>query len=219
MNDLRALIPVWHADTMEKAKKLIYDPPAWKGKDGESWEQRTFDAIPVILNATVLSALPGRGRVLEIGCGVGRLLAPMAKQGFYEAIGIDISPSMVKFSETYLKGVENARVFLCDGQTIEFEDKHFDFVYSMIAFQHIPYRAAIQNYLRETYRVLKPGGVVRIQTYVGQGLDVFGGTEGYYYPSTAEFAKDFRAAGLEVLEEQTGVWHELHLWVTARKSA
>lgn len=218
MNDLRLTIPVWSADTMKEARRLIYDPPAWKGQDGESWERRTADAIPIILNETVTSALPGRGMVLEIGCGIGRLLEPMAKL-FTSAVGIDIAPSMVAYSRTYLADVANAEVFLCDGETIPFRDECFDFIYSMIAFQHIPYRAAIQNYLRESRRVLKLGGVIRIQTYRGQGDDQFSGTQGYYYPAAEEFAKDFRAAGLNVLEVEEGVWHDAHLWVTAQKNA
>ena len=39
--------------------------------------------------------LPGRERVVDIGCGVGRHLIPMA-QHFRECLGVDISPKMLE---------------------------------------------------------------------------------------------------------------------------
>ncbi|HVY93591.1 MAG TPA: class I SAM-dependent methyltransferase, partial [Bryobacteraceae bacterium] len=44
-----------------------------------------------------------------------------------------------------------------------FPDAHFDFVYSYAVFQHIPSGDVVFSYLRETIRVLKPGGVARLQ--------------------------------------------------------
>ena len=39
-----------------------------------------------------------------------------------------------------------------------FPADHFDFVYSLFVFQHVPSAEVVFSYLRETVRVLKPGG-------------------------------------------------------------
>jgi SAM-dependent methyltransferase len=44
-----------------------------------------------------------------------------------------------------------------------FPDRHFDFVYSYAVFQHIPSAEVVFSYMRETVRVLRPGGVARLQ--------------------------------------------------------
>ena len=45
----------------------------------------------------------------------------------------------------------------------DFPAEHFDFVYSYAVFQHIPSAEVVFSYLRETVRVLKPGGFARLQ--------------------------------------------------------
>src|SRR5262249_2280480 len=37
------------------------------------------------------------------------------------------------------------------------------FVFSHIVFQHLPRKSYAQRYLREAHRVLKPGGILRVQ--------------------------------------------------------
>ena len=39
----------------------------------------------------------------------------------------------------------------------------FDFTFSFVVFQHIPSKAMIENYVRETARVLRPGGLFKFQ--------------------------------------------------------
>ena len=43
----------------------------------------------------VAGELPGRDLALEIGCGIGRLLIPMARR-FSRVIGVDVAPTMLK---------------------------------------------------------------------------------------------------------------------------
>ena len=102
-------------------------------------------------------------RALEIGCGPGRLMLPMSAH-FGKIHGIDISPQMAAIARARLRDVPHARVHVTagDGLTI-FGDAAFDFIYSYLVFQHIPDPGVILNYLRESRRVLKPGGVLCCQ--------------------------------------------------------
>jgi len=101
-------------------------------------------------------------RALEIGCGPGRLLRPMSRH-FGEIHGIDVSDEMIARAKEKLRGVPNAFPHHASGSDLAlFPDNHFDFVYSYAVFQHIPSGDVVFSYLRETVRVLKPGGVARL---------------------------------------------------------
>ena len=54
-------------------------------------------------------------------------------------------------------------VYLDAGQPFPFREETFDYVYSEHLFEHLTYKQA-QNMLKESYRVLKPGGFFRIAT-------------------------------------------------------
>lgn len=108
-----------------------------------------------------LRLLPG-AQALEIGCGVGRLLRPLSAR-VERAWGVDISPVMVEKSREYLAGLPNVTTSVTDGTLSDVEDSSLDLVYSFIVFQHVPSRSAIETYVHEASRTLRPGGVLRFQ--------------------------------------------------------
>jgi hypothetical protein len=102
-------------------------------------------------------------RALEIGCGPGRLMLPMSRH-FGEIHGVDISDEMIARARRNLQRIPHAHPQHASGSDLAlFPDEHFDFVYSYAVFQHIPSAEVVFNYLRETLRVLKPGGFARLQ--------------------------------------------------------
>jgi SAM-dependent methyltransferase len=102
-------------------------------------------------------------RALEIGCGPGRLLKPMSAF-FGEIHGVDISDEMAARARRRLEEIPHAHVHVARNSNLEmFASESFDFVYSYAVFQHIPSREVVLGYLRETWRVLKPGGYMRCQ--------------------------------------------------------
>lgn len=101
-------------------------------------------------------------KVLEIGCGVGRLLKPLSKQ-VARAVGVDLSEEMVRRGREYCAERPNVDLHRTDGSLDFLPKEEFDFVYSHIVFQHVPRKAYIERYFREAARVLKPGGLLRIQ--------------------------------------------------------
>src|SRR3954469_8489742 len=77
-------------------------------------------------------------RALEIGCGPGRLMRPMARH-FGEIHGVDVSDEMIAQATAKLRDIPWAHAHHASGSDLaQFPDEHFDFVYSYAVFQHIP---------------------------------------------------------------------------------
>ena len=103
-----------------------------------------------------------RDRMLEIGCGVGRMLAGFAPH-FGRVDGIDISPEMIARGR---EADHSDNVFLTVGSGADlapFDDHSVDFVVSFLVFQHIPAQEVIGSYLEEISRVLTPSGKAVLQ--------------------------------------------------------
>jgi len=101
--------------------------------------------------------------VLEIGCGIGRILIPMRKI-FGNIIGIDISSEMVQLGQKYVADIPNCSIIENNGIDLsEFSDNYFDFCFSFIVFQHIPEKKIVEKYISEVSRVLKSDCLFRFQ--------------------------------------------------------
>ncbi len=123
------------------------------------WKSGEDDVAGQILKGVRL--LPDAA-VLEIGCGIGRLLKAMRRRARL-VTGVDISGEMIERARRELPPDDGVRLLRTDGDLRDVPDRSIDFVYSFIVFQHIPSRAAVLTYLREAARVLRPGGVLRFQ--------------------------------------------------------
>jgi len=88
-----------------------------------------------------------KGNILELGCGVGRLINNIKLDGCH-LIGIDISRKLLDIAAKEGR----AELLLCDGRTIPVEDKSIDSVYSMLVFQHLP-GDAVEKYINEAGRI------------------------------------------------------------------
>ena len=107
---------------------------------------------------------PKQMRVLEIGCGAGRITRALAKL-FGEVHGVDVSGEMVKLARAALAGYPNAFVYQNNGEDLSVVPTgiEFDFAISTIVFQHIPSHEIIENYARETGRLLRKGALFKFQ--------------------------------------------------------
>jgi SAM-dependent methyltransferase len=102
------------------------------------------------------------GRVLDFGCGVGRLLPAFSKIAG-EVVGLDVSPSMLREAEWNCdeRRLPNVRLLISDDSLSSLSGS-FDLIHSCIVFQHIPIdrgRAIFSKLLQ----YLRPGGVGAIQ--------------------------------------------------------
>lgn len=161
------------------------------------------------------STPPAARRALEIGCGPGRLLRPMSRY-FGEIHGVDVSDTMVALAQQKLRDVPHACAHAIGGSDLLlFPEDHFDYVYSYAVFQHIPSAEVVFSYLRETVRVLRPGGVARLQI---NGLPKSSGAyttwEGVRI-SAAEIHDFTKEQGVELLA-LTGIDSQ-YMWTTWRK--
>lgn len=104
----------------------------------------------------------GSKSVLEIGCGIGRI-TEFFSYDFAKVCGIDISESMIEKGRQRLSGRHNIRLFATDGVHYPFSEGEFDLVFSFIVFQHMPSKEIIRSNMEEIARVLKPGGIAKIQ--------------------------------------------------------
>lgn len=103
-------------------------------------------------------------RVLEIGCGAGRVTRALSKT-FGEVHAVDVSGEMIRLAREALQGRSNAFVYQNNGTDLSVlpEGLEFDFAFSTIVFQHIPSREVIENYVREVQKRLRPGALFKFQ--------------------------------------------------------
>jgi len=131
----------------------------WKSGETKTEKilEQNSDNFSLILNGMQ----PKEMKVLEIGCGIGRILIYMSKI-FGEVVGVDISSEMLKICRNYTKNISNCTLYENNGLDLSIlKDNYFDFCYSYEVFQHIPSKDVVKNYFKEVSRVLKPGKIFR----------------------------------------------------------
>ena len=103
-------------------------------------------------------------RVLELGCGVGRIGLEIApKVAHWE--GADISANMIDVARQRLSRLDNVGFTeLKRSQLVGLDDASFDKAYCVAVFIHMD-KEDFFLYLQELARVLKPGGVLFFDTW------------------------------------------------------
>lgn len=101
-------------------------------------------------------------RVLDFGCGTGRLVIPFSRVAD-EVLGLDIAPSMLKEARKNCDdaGVRNVTLALSD-ETLSAATGTFDLIHSFIVFQHI-HPERVRHIVGLMLARLRDGGVGAIQ--------------------------------------------------------
>lgn len=109
--------------------------------------------------------------ILDVGCGAGSLMRLLKKKGFNRVKGIDISPVAAKLS--------GGRV--ASATKIPYKSNSFDCVIGLSVIEHLSKEEGNQ-FLRQAFRVLKPGGFIFLLTPNGASpLRVIKGKKWYGY--------------------------------------
>jgi ubiquinone/menaquinone biosynthesis C-methylase UbiE len=149
--DLAKLDPLW---------AILTDPEKQFGR----WDIKDFfasgqDEIDDLMRTCGLTR-GSNGKVLDFGCGVGRLSRALG-QYFEEVYGVDISEEMVRLASAHtpsckflVNQTDNLRLF---------QDDFFDFVYSNIVLQHQRTTGLVRAYIREFIRITRPKGMIVFQ--------------------------------------------------------
>jgi SAM-dependent methyltransferase len=121
-----------------------------------------FDAdIPMYLQRARTNGSP----ILELGCGTGRILIPLAQAGF-QVVGIELYPSMLKVAREKMAELDEPvrkRIKLIQADMSDFSLKQrFNMAYiSANTIFHLPRRKQ-RKCLECVYDALKPGGEILI---------------------------------------------------------
>jgi SAM-dependent methyltransferase len=104
----------------------------------------------------------GVKRVLDLGCGSGRHVVQLSKEGF-EVIGTDVSKHGLEITRKWLNEKKlNAKLIEASCyEKFPFKDDYFDAVISVQVIHH-NYHKQIKYAISEIERVLKPEGIVFI---------------------------------------------------------
>ena len=140
------------------------DPLHYVAANRTEWDADAFFSMGAELAAELLQwAGPdsGRERMLEIGCGAGRMLVHFAP-AFERLVGVDIAPEMLDRARPHMP--PNVELVVVDGTHLDpIDEASVDLVLSVQVFQHVPERAVISSYVGEIARVLRPGGRAALQ--------------------------------------------------------
>jgi 2-polyprenyl-3-methyl-5-hydroxy-6-metoxy-1,4-benzoquinol methylase len=117
----------------------------------------------IVLGIIDEQRLPPGSRMLDIGCGAGVIAIELARRGFI-VNAIDSVPAMIELTCEYAaaNGVNNRiSAAVGDAHHLAFKDASFNVVVAMgvTPFLHSPSHA-----IREMSRVLKPGGLLIVNT-------------------------------------------------------
>ncbi|MEO8100565.1 MAG: class I SAM-dependent methyltransferase [Acidobacteriota bacterium] len=106
------------------------------------------------------------GRVLDLGCGVGRVTIPLSTMGF-EVVGVDISPAMIDAARELTASEDlSIQYEVGDALDLQFAGNTFDHViFSNQGWMQIPGASDRLRVLREIHRVLVDGGLFLFSTH------------------------------------------------------
>ncbi|OPY28263.1 MAG: hypothetical protein A4E28_01657 [Methanocella sp. PtaU1.Bin125] len=137
---------------------------AWKAEYGKAVWRGPYDVGPVT------SSVRTESRLLDAGCGSGKMAVPLARAG-YRVVGMDL----VRDGLREMRDKADADPVVGDVRSLPFKDGTFDAVVCYDVLQHLlePERAGAAAEIR---RVLAPGGQVFVEAFGREDMR-YGGPE------------------------------------------
>ena len=135
----------------------LYDPSYFSGLDYENYAlevtalQKNFkDRLNKIIRHK------SHGHLLEIGCAFGYFLQIASKN--FRTYGVDLNHQITKLAK---RNSPDSQIFTGDLTKIRFKKEFFDVICMFDTIEHLKNPGA---YLTKVYALLKPGGIIVIET-------------------------------------------------------
>lgn len=179
----------------------------WAGwYDTASWLMSFGQAGGIKRKAIEIAAPAAGEKVLDVGCGTGRLTFGATEQApAAELHGIDASPEMIEVARRKARGKKADIDFrIAVIEDLPFADGEFDLVLSGFMLHHLPDDVK-KSGIAEVARVLKPGGRFVAVDFSGEGggfighvVTLFG--HGHSHQGIERLLEMIKAAGFAGVE-------------------
>jgi SAM-dependent methyltransferase len=152
-------------------ERLEKNPPKTKAGDAD-W--MCSSAAADLAAVSAVRPLVTGDRVLDVGCGYGRLALAFAGGGVYYD-GVDINPGRLEYAENLFREFSNCTFTRLDMRNTRYNPKgkfsqsafavdrpdwYYAAVFAVSLYTHMTSAAHVLHYLRESRRLLQPGGVM-----------------------------------------------------------
>lgn len=104
-----------------------------------------------------------KGRLLEVGCGEGLFIIPLAQNNpQLEIWGIDFNNERIELAKKRKaeKAINNLHLCLQEAQDLEFEDSYFDIVVCINVLLSLPSITEVERVISQMARVCKKNGII-----------------------------------------------------------
>ena len=102
-------------------------------------------------------------KILDVGCGYGRILNELAEAGFTDLTGVDSAENMIKRG---IREYPNLNLVANPDGKLPFEENTFDAVILFGVLTCVPDNESQKGLLNDIKKVLKPGGVIYINDFL-----------------------------------------------------
>ena len=196
----------WWATTPAPSNLGRYYPPAYYGDSGArrfpaavEWLQRKLYRSRA---QAVTRAAGASGRVLDVGCGPGHLLAEFKQLG-WEPLGTEATEEAAAIA----RRIHGLEVREGDLRDLRLSSNHFDAVVSWHTLEHMREPGVV---LDEIARVLKPGGVLLISVPDFGSPEARANPAAWFHLDVPRHLAHFPAAVLRTQLERRGFAIERH---------
>ncbi len=150
-----------HAWSRTQAEALV--GPGYENIERQARWQAQFIMNEYIRRQPYSDSIDFGTRILDFGCGVGRVMEAFVELGFSKIDGVDISEKMLGYA-TQSPMLTESQFWLTSGNDCgDAPEGVYDFVYSLITMHHISLRQTRIDIFRSMQRCLRPGGVVALE--------------------------------------------------------